>query len=525
MSVAQRWSLVAFAALLVVAGCGGGENGSGPEPVGPAAQVSVSAGNAQQGVVGQPLLAPLAVKATDSSGRAVANATVQFAILSGGGHVDPASVETNRNGIAVAQWTLGLSATATHRVLVRLLDSLGTLVDTAIFRATPQADAPASLAIAAVPPPRVPTGSVAQDTLKVRVLDQYGNAVPNAAVTWTVLSGDATLRAGTSTTDAFGIAWMAPTYGPTPSAIQVRATVGGLPAVTFSYQSALMASRFASLAGTAFGIARTPGGDLVTSIIYANLFERVSMSTPNQAHPTTTVGATPTVVAADANFAYLANMDGPGLTIVSLASNTVAANVNIPGGGHSLALSPRGDRVYVTNSNANVYVVDFASRIVVDTIPVPAGPWGIAFRNTATDSLMYVSSRNGGSISEVDTKTGNVLRAFNVGGRPHGLAISPDGARLYVADNAGDRVRLVSTADGSIIDDVLLNGAFGIAISPDGATVYVTTDDNRIAVINTATRTITKNYGASCEARQIVTGADGSNAFAACGSEIDVVAR
>jgi DNA-binding beta-propeller fold protein YncE len=94
-----------------------------------------------------------------------------------------------------------------------------------------------------------------------------------------------------------------------------------------------------------------------------------------------------------------------------------------------------------------------------------------------------------------------VARDFIVGGEPQGLALSPDGAELYVADEAGtgridvyDLVRLLhetSIPSGAETSD---GGPFGVAMSPDGATVYVGVITKEgpglIQVIDAATRTI-----------------------------------
>lgn len=45
----------------------------------------------------------------------------------------------------------------------------------------------------------------------------------------------------------------------------------------------------------------------------------------------------------------------------------------------------------------------------------------------------------------IDTETRCVVATFNVGGYPVGVALSPDGASAYVADNDGDTVSVIDT--------------------------------------------------------------------------------
>jgi YVTN family beta-propeller protein len=214
------------------------------------------------------------------------------------------------------------------------------------------------------------------------------------------------------------------------------------------------------------------------------------------------------------------------LSVIEVASMTKVVDIDIPGEAHSLAMSPRGDRVYVTNTANSVFAVDVATRAVVGTTGVGSGPWGIAFWTSATDSLMYVTAREGGSVSEIDMRTGLVVRTLSVGGRPHGIAMAPNGSTLYVADDSNGRVLFVNRATGAITNSVAVTGAFGIAIAPDGNTLYVTTNPGKIVVINVASATITKQESTEGQPRQIIVLPDGNTALAAnLGGWVDMVTR
>jgi YVTN family beta-propeller protein len=101
-----------------------------------------------------------------------------------------------------------------------------------------------------------------------------------------------------------------------------------------------------------------------------------------------------------------------------------------------------------------------------------------------------------------------VARVFVVGGEPQGIAVSLNGTELYVADEAGtghiDVYDLVGeTLESSIPSGATssLGGPFGLAMSPDGAMVYVgvitTEGPGLIQVIDTGTRTIERTIN-SC---------------------------
>lgn len=70
----------------------------------------IVSGNNQTGVAGQPLASPFVVRIADSSGNPVANQTVTFTVVSGGGTLSAIAPLTNSLGLASATLTLGPSA-------------------------------------------------------------------------------------------------------------------------------------------------------------------------------------------------------------------------------------------------------------------------------------------------------------------------------------------------------------------------------------------------------------------------------
>jgi hypothetical protein len=74
------------------------------------AAITVSSGNGQTGVAGQPLAQPIVVHVADQDGAVIANALVNWTVLFGGGSVGAPSTQTNANGNASITWTMGPAA-------------------------------------------------------------------------------------------------------------------------------------------------------------------------------------------------------------------------------------------------------------------------------------------------------------------------------------------------------------------------------------------------------------------------------
>ena len=218
---------------------------------------------------------------------------------------------------------------------------------------------------------------------------------------------------------------------------------------------------------------------------------------------------------------------GPAaLIVIDVPSMTKVADVEIPGEAHSLAMSPRGDRVYVTNTSNSVFGVDVTTRTIVSTSHDGRWPWGIAFWTTASDSLMYVTARNGGSITEVDMRTGNAVRTITVTRSPPRDRDRTEWVDVVRCRRSRAEVLFVDRVSGATTRRISAAGAFGIAIAPDGNTLYVTTNAGYILVVAVASATITKQVQTGGTPRQILTLPDGNTALAANGSGwVDLMRR
>jgi adhesin/invasin len=152
--------------------------------------------NAQVGTVGQQLAAPVTVQVLDANGNPMSGVTITWTILAGGGSLDASTSTTDASGNALVHWTLGTVAGA---------DSLQALVGGAVWvdvGATAQPGAVASLQKVSGDQQNVPDGSTSAPIV-VEALDQYGNVVPNATITWMDENGGA-LSTTSTTTDSSG---------------------------------------------------------------------------------------------------------------------------------------------------------------------------------------------------------------------------------------------------------------------------------------------------------------------------------
>jgi len=92
-------------------------------------------------------------------------------------------------------------------------------------------------------------------------------------------------------------------------------------------------------------------------------------------------------------------------------------------------------------------------------------------------------------VSVIDTSTNTVVATVEVGASPFGVAVSPDGTRVYVANESDDTVSVINTSTNTVTDTVPVgDGPWAVAVNPAGTRIYVTNeDDNTVSVIEGVT--------------------------------------
>jgi YVTN family beta-propeller protein len=130
---------------------------------------------------------------------------------------------------------------------------------------------------------------------------------------------------------------------------------------------------------------------------------------------------------------------------------------------------------------------------LVATISVGINPVGVAL--TPDGAFAYVANQTfPGTVSVIDTRSNAVISTIPVGPFPTGIAITPNGRFVYVVDGTSPgAVSVIDTITRNVVATIP-EGVFPdwVAITPDGAFAYVTNTFSTpayISVISTATNT------------------------------------
>ena len=133
-------------------------------------------------------------------------------------------------------------------------------------------------------------------------------------------------------------------------------------------------------------------------------------------------------------------------------------------------------------SRQGIQIIDRGTGEVTQTITQPATFIGITF--SPDGKRLYVSGGNddvitvydwlGATAKKADTIALAKKKSRGSGTRyPAGLATSPDGKTLYVAENLGDSLAVVDVASGKVRQRLATEPyPYGVSVTPDG-TVFV----------------------------------------------------
>lgn len=200
-------------------------------------------GNAQHGVVGQPLPEAIGVRLTDQYGMVIPGIMVKFAVDSAGGSIAADSAATDADGEAVTNWTLGVSTAADYRVTVTVPGFTAPIPD---LRASGLAGPPFNMEIISGDSQATMVGMELSAPLQIRLTDMFDNPVPGHGVVWRTPGGAGWVAADTTSTDRNGIAQVQRTLGTTlgPQSTEAEVVGGAMPPGFFTSSATPLLSAY-----------------------------------------------------------------------------------------------------------------------------------------------------------------------------------------------------------------------------------------------------------------------------------------
>jgi len=517
---------------------------------GQATRMALISGLDQTAEGGQTLPLPVTVQVIDGLGRPQAGVLVAFELAAGQGAIDgisgPAVVRrvSDLNGEAAVPWTMP----QTPALVDMQIAGLGTPIPVkSILAESVLDDALAAPVVLAVGPASGATGIRAGTSVYARfsqrmnlatlglLLTADGLKVPGAvtggdenrmvyftpsqpipygaACVFTVLAGASDLEGQVLATGA-----------------STQFTVEAMPVLTLSTFSPPAATAGAEVTLIGAGFSTVAAQNIIRfGGLQASVLRNSATSVVVVIPPTVSPGLVD--VTAEVGGVTSAPLAYTVLSPDPTALQTVD-EISVHSGVQDLAISPDGNRVYVTSPTTNsVLAFQLKPSQFLASIPVGLMPQSIAFIPDGTKA--YVANTAGNNVSVIDTdplspnynqvlETGAVrppIYPIKVGEEPVDVSMSSFGPTVVVL-NAGDGTLSLIEADpfdgtkDAVTSSVNLgSGGTDIAITPDGTRAYVATVDGVIEV-SLLSKAVTSSINLGSGGTDIAITPDGTVLFA-----------
>jgi YVTN family beta-propeller protein len=200
--------------------------------------------------------------------------------------------------------------------------------------------------------------------------------------------------------------------------------------------------------------------------------------------------------------AYVTNEFSGTVTPIATATNTAGPPIMAGSYPENIVITPDGKTLYVASGSyyangsysygTTVTPIATATNTAAPPITVGSQPYGMAI--TPDGKTVYVANYGSGTVTPIATATNTAGPPITVGSGPFDIAITPDGKTAYVANLDSGTVTPIATATNTAGPPITVGsvplGPFDIVITPDGKTAYVTdSGSGTVTPIATATNT------------------------------------
>ena len=182
----------------------------------------------------------------------------------------------------------------------------------------------------------------------------------------------------------------------------------------------------------------------------------------------------------------------------------------------SSAWAASGWTAFVAHDLSTGSVTPLSTATNAAGAPIPVGPNADGVAITPDGATVYVANDNG-TVTPISTATDTAGAPISVGNQTHGVAVAPDGKTVYAANLGNDTVTPISTATNTAGAPISVGSSpDGVAITPDGRTVYVANSGGTtVTPISTATNTAGAPIPAGPNPIAVAITPDGSTVYVA----------
>ncbi len=187
---------------------------------------------------------------------------------------------------------------------------------------------------------------------------------------------------------------------------------------------------------------------------------------------------------------------------------------------HEAVVTPDGNWAYTANMNGNsLSVIDMATLEEVRRIDLAefGKPHGLAV--SGNGEKLYVTTEGSRvAVLEIEVSTDSILRVFETGQQgTHMVALSKDERTAYAPNLGSGNTTVIDLEAGEVVKTLATgDGTEGIDVHPNGGEVWITARSGSVAVVNTETNEIEATLPADGLPIRVKFTPDGKHALVSC---------
>lgn len=191
------------------------------------------------------------------------------------------------------------------------------------------------------------------------------------------------------------------------------------------------------------------------------------------------------------------------------------AQLSVAGGSWDVAVTPSGEIIAGGFYSGLLTRVDAANRRVLGSTPTANWPYDVAVDGTR--NLAYTAGLDEGQVDVIDLATFTRTQQFRLATRPIRVALNADRTRLFATTLSDFRLVSLDVATGAGQGAGLdIQGiGNGLALTPDGQRLWVTTTNGLAHIVSPATLTVQHTIGVGGIPQDVVINAAGTRAYVA----------